>query len=133
MSFMLQLEVVERMSANVGDKNYGRLSLMLQYYCQVEKLFNVSPQAFTPQPKVNSAIVRLTPHKELPVTAKDPDGLKVVVRTAFNQRRKTLKNSLKTLITDIELGDLEIDMTLRPEKLSLTDYVKISDAISESI
>ena len=60
MSFMLQLEVVERMSANVGDKNYGRLSLMLQYYCQAEKLFDVSPQAFTPQPKVNSAIVRLT-------------------------------------------------------------------------
>lgn len=133
MSFMLQLEVVERMSANVGDKNYGRLSLMLQYYCQAEKLFDVSPQAFTPQPKVNSAIVRLTPHKELPVTAKDPDCLKVVVRTAFNQRRKTLKNSLKTLISDSELGDLEIDMTLRPEKLSLTDYVKISDAISESI
>lgn len=132
MSFMLQLEVVERMSANVGDKNYGRLSLMLQYFCRAEKLFDVSPQAFTPVPKVNSAIVRLTPHKVLPVAAKDPDCLKVVVRTAFNQRRKTLRNSLKTLISDSELADLEIDMTLRPEKLSLTDYVKISDAISES-
>ena len=131
MSFMLQLEVVERMSANVGDKNYGRLSLMLQYFCQAEKLFDVPPQAFTPQPKVNSAIVRLTPHKVLPVTAKDTDCLKLVVRTAFNQRRKTLKNSLKTLISDSELGDLEIDMKLRPEKLTLTDYVKISDAISE--
>jgi 16S rRNA (adenine1518-N6/adenine1519-N6)-dimethyltransferase len=132
MSFMLQLEVVERMSANVGDKNYGRLSLMLQYFCQAQKLFDVSPQAFTPVPKVNSAIVRLTPHKVLPVAAKDPDCLKIVVRTAFNQRRKTLRNSLKTLISDSELSDLEIDMTLRPEKLSLTDYVKISDAISES-
>ena len=131
MSFMLQLEVVERMSANVGDKNYGRLSLMLQYFCQAEKLFDVPPQAFTPQPKVNSAVVRLTPHKVLPVTAKDTDCLKLVVRTAFNQRRKTLKNSLKTLISDSELGDLEIDMKLRPEKLTLTDYVKISDAISE--
>lgn len=132
MSFMLQLEVVERMSASVGDKDYGRLSLMLQYFCQAEKLFDVSPQAFTPQPKVNSAIVRLTPHKALPITVKDTDCLKVVVRTAFNQRRKTLKNSLKTLISDSELSDLEIDMTLRPEKLTLTDYVKISDAISES-
>jgi 16S rRNA (adenine1518-N6/adenine1519-N6)-dimethyltransferase len=131
MSFMLQLEVVERMSANVGDKNYGRLSLMLQYFCKAQKLFDVSPQAFTPVPKVNSAIVRLTPHKVLPVAAKDPDCLKVVVRTAFNQRRKTLRNSLKTLISDSELSDLEIDTTLRPEKLSLTDYVKISDAISE--
>jgi len=132
MSFMLQLEVVERMSASVGDKDYGRLSLMLQYFCQAQKLFDVSPQAFTPQPKVNSAIVRLTPHKALPITVKDTDCLKVVVRTAFNQRRKTLKNSLKTLISDSELSDLEIDMTLRPEKLTLTDYVKISDAISES-
>ena len=132
MSFMLQLEVVERMSASVGDKDYGRLSLMLQYFCQAEKLFDVSPQAFTPQPKVNSAIVRLTPHKALPITVKDTDCLKVVVRTAFNQRRKTLKNSLKTLISDSELSDLEIDMTLRPENLTLTDYVKISDAISES-
>ena len=129
---MLQLEVVERMSASVGDKDYGRLSLMLQYFCQAQKLFDVSPQAFTPQPKVNSAIVRLTPHKALPITVKDTDCLKVVVRTAFNQRRKTLKNSLKTLISDSELSDLEIDMTLRPEKLTLTDYVKISDAISES-
>lgn len=132
MSFMLQLEVVERMSASVGDKDYGRLSLMLQYFCQAQKLFDVSPQAFTPQPKVNSAIVRLTPHKALPITVKDTDCLKVVVRTAFNQRRKTLKNSLKTLISDSQLSDLEIDMTLRPEKLTLTDYVKISDAISES-
>ena len=132
MSFMLQLEVVERMSAGVGDKDYGRLSLMLQYFCQAQKLFDVPPQAFTPQPKVNSAIVRLTPHKALPITVKDTDCLKVVVRTAFNQRRKTLKNSLKTLISDSELSDLEIDMTLRPEKLTLTDYVKISDAISES-
>ena len=132
MSFMLQLEVVERMSASVGDKDYGRLSLMLQYFCQAQKLFDVPPQAFTPQPKVNSAIVRLTPHKALPITVKDTDCLKVVVRTAFNQRRKTLKNSLKTLISGSELSDLEIDMTLRPEKLTLTDYVKISDAISES-
>jgi 16S rRNA (adenine1518-N6/adenine1519-N6)-dimethyltransferase len=131
MSFMLQLEVVERMSATVGEKNYGRLSLMLQYFCQAEKLFNVPPQAFNPQPKVNSAIVRLTPHDTLPVTARDVDCLKVVVRTAFNQRRKTLKNSLKTLISDSDLGDLAIDMTLRPENLSLADYVKISDAISK--
>lgn len=131
MCFMLQLEVVERMSARLGDKNYGRLSLMLQYFCQVEKLFDVPPQAFTPAPKVNSAIVRLRPHEELPITAKDTDCLKVVVRTAFNQRRKTVRNSLKTLISDKALGELDIDMTLRPENLSLADYVKISDAISE--
>ncbi len=130
MSFMLQLEVVERMAADVGDKDYGRLSLMLQYFCRAEKLFNVPPQAFTPQPKVNSAIVRLTPYPEPPVKAKDVECLKLVVRTAFNQRRKTLKNSLKTLISEDALADLAINMKLRPENLSLTDYVKISDAIS---
>ena len=132
MNFMLQLEVVERMSAGVGDKNYGRLSLMLQYFCQAEKLFNVPPQAFSPQPKVNSAIVRLTPFRELPLTAKDVDCLKLVVRTAFNQRRKTLRNSLKTLISAEQLGELAIDMKLRPENLSLGDYVAISDAVSAS-
>lgn len=130
MSFMLQLEVVERMAADVGDKDYGRLSLMLQYFCRAEKLFNVPPQAFTPQPKVNSAIVRLTPYPEPPVKAKDVECLKLVVRTAFNQRRKTLKNSLKKLISEDALSDLTINMKLRPENLSLTDYVKISDAIS---
>ena len=130
MSFMLQLEVVERMSAAVGDKSYGRLSLMLQYFCAAEKLFNVPPQAFNPQPKVNSAIVRLTPHSTLPIPAQNVDKLKLVVRTAFNQRRKTLRNSLKTLISDELLGELAIDTTLRPENLSLSDYVKISDAIT---
>jgi len=132
MSFMLQLEVVERMSAGVGDKNYGRLSLMLQYYCTTEKLFTVPPQAFNPQPKVNSAIVRLSPHSVLPLPARDVESLKLVVRTAFNQRRKTLKNSLKTLISDETLTDLAIDSSLRPENFSLADYVKISDAISDS-
>ncbi len=132
MSFMLQLEVVERMSAGVGDKSYGRLSLMLQYFCEAEKLFNVPPQAFIPQPKVNSAIVRLTPHKVLPTPAKNVENLKLVVRTAFNQRRKTLRNSLKTLISDDMLGNLAIDTKLRPENLNLADYVMISDAISAS-
>lgn len=132
MSFMLQLEVVERMSASVGEKNYGRLSLMLQYFCEAEKLFNVPPQAFTPQPKVNSAIVRLTPHRVLPIAAKDVDCLKLVVRTAFNQRRKTLRNSLKTLISADSLSELSIDLTLRPENLCLGDYVKISDAVSSA-
>ncbi len=132
MSFMLQLEVVERLSAGVGDKNYGRLSLMLQYFCEAEKLFNVPAQAFTPQPKVNSAIVRITPHLKLPVPARDVDCLKIVVRTAFNQRRKTLKNSMKTLISKEVLDALDINIRLRPENLSLTDYVKISDALSEA-
>jgi 16S rRNA (adenine1518-N6/adenine1519-N6)-dimethyltransferase len=130
MTFMLQLEVVQRMSASVGDKNYGRLGIMLQYYCDVEHLFNVPATAFKPQPKVNSAIVRLTPHKQKPIIAQDIKMLELVVRSAFNQRRKTLRNSLKKLISDSGLTDLAVDLSLRPENLSLTEYVQISDALS---
>ncbi len=132
MHFMLQLEVVQRMSAQPGGKNYGRLSLMLQYFCAAEKLFDVPPHAFTPQPKVNSAIVRLTPHRHPTVIAKDLDSLALVVRTAFSQRRKTLKNSMKALLSEDALSALGIDLRLRPEKLNLADYVTISDALGET-
>lgn len=130
MTFMLQLEVVQRMTAGTGDKNYGRLGLMLQYFCRVEHLFNVPSAAFAPRPRVSSAIVRLTPHARKPVSAQDPKLLEEVIRTAFNQRRKTLKNSLKAIISTAELEDLPLDSSLRPENLSLRDYVVISDAIS---
>jgi len=130
MTFMLQLEVVNRLAAKPGVKNYGRLSLMTQYYCEVEHQFNVPSAAFTPKPKVSSAIVRLSPHPVLPIQAIDVDCLQNVIRTAFNQRRKTLKNSLKLLVSEQTLENLQLDITLRPEKLTLTDYVSISDAIS---
>jgi len=132
MTFMLQLEVVHRLAAQAGDPNYGRLGLMMQYYCQVEHLFDVPPTAFTPQPKVCSAIVRLTPHKTPPVQVIDVNCLQEVVRIAFTKRRKTLRNSLRTLISEAELNALGIDTTLRPEKLSLADYALISDSISQS-
>ena len=129
MVFMLQLEVVQRMAAGVGDKNYGRLGLMLQYFCEIEHLFNVPSAAFTPQPKVSSAIVRLRPHRVLPLQAKNVKTLQNVIRTAFNQRRKTLRNSLKTLVSDELFATLPIDISQRPENLALADYVAISDAI----
>lgn len=131
MTFMLQLEVVQRMAAQVGDKNYGRLGLMLQYYCDVVHLFNVPSAAFTPRPKVSSAIVQLIPHRVFPVQAKDAECLQVVIRTAFNQRRKTLKNSLKAIISEEVLNTLPVDTSLRPENLTLADYVLISDALTE--
>lgn len=133
MTFMLQLEVVQRLAAGVGDKNYGRLGLMLQYFCQVEHLFDVPASAFTPQPKVNSAIVRLTPHTKPTRQAKDVACLQIVIRTAFNQRRKTLKNSLKSMISEAALSKLDLDCTLRPENLSLDDYILISDAVSDGL
>ena len=130
MTFMLQLEVIQRMASSVGQKNYGRLSLMTQYYCKVEHLFNVPSSSFIPKPKVVSAIVRLTPHQTFPVKVIDPNCLQIVIRTAFNQRRKTLKNSLKALMPTSALDKLPIDASLRPESLSLKDYAMISDAIS---
>ena len=127
---MLQLEVVQRLTAKPGNKNYGRLGLMLQYFCKIEHLFNVPSAAFTPKPKVVSALARLTPHSQFPIVAKDVTCLQIVLRTAFNQRRKTLKNSLKSIISEEALNKLPLDSSLRPENLNLRDYVIISDAIS---
>jgi 16S rRNA (adenine1518-N6/adenine1519-N6)-dimethyltransferase len=130
MHFMLQLEVVLRLAAPPGHKNYGRLSVMAQYFCQVDQLFEVPPEAFSPRPKVQSAIVRLVPHKQLPHPADDLKTLEAVLRESFNQRRKTLRNSLKNLISSDELASIGIDPAGRPEKLSLEEFVRISNHIS---
>lgn len=129
MHFMLQKEVVERLAAQPGENHYGRLGIMAQYYCQVEKLFIVPPGAFNPAPKVDSAIVRLIPHTTLPIQAKSAELLADVVRTGFSQRRKTLRNNMKGWITGEQLETLGIDPGLRPERLSLAEFVAIADAI----
>jgi 16S rRNA (adenine1518-N6/adenine1519-N6)-dimethyltransferase len=131
MTFMLQLEVVDRMAALPGSSDYGRLSVMMQYHCKVEKLFTVPSGAFTPQPKVESAIVKLTPWRPLPHPARNPDTLARVVRTAFSQRRKTLRNTLKTLLPADQLDVLGLDLNLRPENVGLRDYVRISDLVDQ--
>lgn len=127
MHFMLQKEVVDRMAAGPGENNYGRLGIMTQYYCQVEPLFVVPPGAFNPAPKVDSAIIRLTPYETLPVEAKDVTILQNVVRTAFTMRRKTLRNNLKGLVSADILEQLEIDPGTRPERISLAEFVRIAD------
>ena len=130
MHFMLQKEVVDRLAAKAGENNYGRLGIMAQYYCQVEPLFIVPPEAFNPVPKVESAIVRLTPYQELPFVAKDPAVLKQIVKTAFAHRRKTLRNNLKELISTEQLELLNIDPSLRPERLSVQDFISIADFLT---
>ena len=131
MYFMLQQEVVERLVAQPGDKHYGRLSIMVQYYCQADELFEVSPSCFSPQPKVNSAIVKLTPYKTLPYIATDVDHLSRLVNCAFQQRRKTLHNALKPLVNaelaTVSASSLPVNTRLRPENLSVSDYVKLSN------
>lgn len=131
MHFMLQKEVVDRMAAGPGENNYGRLGIMAQYYCKVESLFVVPPGAFNPAPKVDSAIIRLTPYRELPHVAKDLSQFETVVRTAFNMRRKTLRNNLKPLLTAEALESLDIDPGLRPEKLPISDFVRISNYLTD--
>lgn len=132
MHFMLQKEVVLRMAAVPGDNNYGRLGIMTQYYCKVQPLFEVGPGAFRPSPKVDSAIVRLVPHKTLPCPARDLSVLQAVVRTAFNARRKTLRKALAGMVSVEELHRLGIDDGLRPENLALPDYVAIADLLADT-
>lgn len=131
MHFMLQKEVVERLAAAPGCADYGRLGIMAQYYCKVEPLFIVGPGSFNPPPKVDSAIVRLRPYEELPYPAKDVKVLQRVVREAFSMRRKTLRNTLKNLISAEQIEALGIDTSLRPERLTLQEYVRIADAVTD--
>ncbi|NND66801.1 MAG: 16S rRNA (adenine(1518)-N(6)/adenine(1519)-N(6))-dimethyltransferase RsmA [Halioglobus sp.] len=129
MHFMLQLEVVKRLSATPGGKDWGRLGIMTQYHCRVEALFEVPPQAFSPQPKVQSAIVRLTPHTDDPYCECDQQQLARVVQAAFAARRKTLRNNLKELIDSPALEALGIDPGARAETLTLEQFIEITNAI----
>ena len=129
MHFMLQKEVVERLAASPGSKTWGRLGIMSQYLCQVEHLFDVPPEAFRPQPRVQSAIVRLTPWEESPWPACDPAMMRPVVQAAFAQRRKTLRNNLKGLIDSTQLEALGIDPGARAETLKLIQFIEIANAI----
>lgn len=131
MHFMLQKEVVKRMAALPGESAYGRLGIMVQYFCQVDDLFDVPPESFDPAPKVDSAIVRLIPHKQLPCKANHFPTLEKLVNVAFQQRRKTLRNSLKQWVSAEQMESLPVDISLRPEEISLADYVAISNALGE--
>ncbi|HVY05769.1 MAG TPA: 16S rRNA (adenine(1518)-N(6)/adenine(1519)-N(6))-dimethyltransferase RsmA [Burkholderiales bacterium] len=128
--FMLQREVVQRMSAQAGTPDYGRLSVMLQYRWSVESLFDVEPGAFRPAPKVWSSVVRLTPHASLPWRADDEAVLSDVVMRAFGQRRKTMRNALREKISAQEFEGLGIDSSARGETLGVADFVRIANHIA---
>src|SRR5579872_1721120 len=129
MHFMLQKEVVDRMAARPGIHAYGRLSIMVQYHCRVTSLFNVSPLAFDPPPQVDSSIVKLVPHREFPYQAADYVQFSYLVKTAFAHRRKTLRNCLRDIVTDETWEKVHIDSQLRPEQLSIGEYVKLSNSL----
>nr|WP_298410743.1 16S rRNA (adenine(1518)-N(6)/adenine(1519)-N(6))-dimethyltransferase RsmA [uncultured Halomonas sp.] len=130
MHFMLQKEVVERLAATPGGSDWGRLSVMAQYHCRVDSLFSVPPEAFVPQPKIESAIVRMTPHTTLPHPAKDEVLFADIVREAFGQRRKTLRNNLKQRLDVATLESLGIDPGRRPQTLNVAEFVNIANHLA---
>lgn len=132
MHFMLQKEVVNRLCAGVNSKAYGKLTIMAQYFCQVIPVLEVPPTAFKPAPKVDSAVVRLVPHKTLPHPVKDLYWLNRVCTQAFNQRRKTIRNSLMDLFTAEQLTALNINLTDRAENLSIADYARLANWLADN-
>jgi 16S rRNA (adenine1518-N6/adenine1519-N6)-dimethyltransferase len=131
MHFMLQKEVVERMVAAPGGGDYGRLSVMLQYRFDMELLLEVPPEAFSPPPKVESAVVRMCPRPQAQLAAASEAGLAQVVRRAFAQRRKTLRNSLAGLLEAQDFAALAIAPGLRAENLAVADFVSISNYLDK--
>lgn len=133
MVVMIQLEVAQRLAAPPGGKTYGVLSVMAQLVARTRIVFRVPPSAFTPPPKVESAVVEIEPLAQPPVAIRRRDVFKQVVRTAFGQRRKHLSNSLRPLAVDIadRLRDAGIDPQRRPETLSLAEFAAIADRIPD--
>ena len=132
MHFMLQREVVDRIGAAPGTKAYGRLSVMIQYHCRVSPLIPVPPGSFRPAPKVQSAVVRLKPHKTMPWVCDNEALLSKVVSQCFQQRRKTLRNCLRPLTDDLESAAEIIDLSRRAEQLSVAEFVKLTNSINTS-
>lgn len=128
MHFMLQKEVVDRMAAPPGSKVYGRLSVMLQAYCTVTALFKVPPGAFRPPPKVDSAVVRMVPRDPASIGIDDPQRFAAIVRAAFGQRRKTLRNALKLVCDAGLIVGAGIDPQVRAEQLAVADFVRLANA-----
>ncbi|CAD7853747.1 MAG: SSU rRNA (adenine(1518)-N(6)/adenine(1519)-N(6))-dimethyltransferase (EC 2.1.1.182) [Olavius algarvensis Gamma 1 endosymbiont] len=127
MHFMLQKEVVARIVAAPGSRTYGRLSVMIQVYCRTEPLFHIGPGAFTPAPRVDSTLMRLTPHRPLPFPVQDPAFLARLVAQAFAQRRKTLRNSLKGLVDTRLLQARGLRPEQRAEELSVGAFVDLAN------
>lgn len=127
MHFLLQKEVVDRITAEPGGRAYGRLSVMAQYRCRCERLFSVASGAFSPPPKVESAFLRLTPYPRSAIEVDDEEHFALVVRHAFSQRRKTLKNNLKPLLRAEDIEAAGVDPSLRPEMLSIADFAALAN------
>ena len=129
---MLQREVVERMVAQPSSSEYGRLSVMLQYRFKLDLLMTIPARAFRPVPKVESAVVRMTPFHRLPHCARDEEWFGRIVTAAFSQRRKTLRNALKRYLSADDFSRLGIDAGQRPQDLGVAEFVHLADVAAES-
>ena len=132
MHFMLQKEVVDRITAEPNTKEYGRLSVVMQYFCQAQYLLTVPKGAFNPPPKVTSAVFRLTPFVHKPITAQNENLLMIIVRETFNHRRKTLRAIFKSvgilpILSDDDFKKANINPQARPETLTVADFVRLAD------
>jgi len=130
MHFMLQKEVVDRIVSAPGNKHYGRLSVMLQTFCTTQALFEVPPYAFEPAPKVNSAILRLLPDTQFESQVSHFSQYEKLVRQAFSQRRKTIKNTLKGICSTQQIEQAGLSATQRAEELSVSDFVNLYRTIN---
>ena len=133
MHFMLQKEVVDRMAAGPGSKTYGRLGIMLGCHLNIESLFDVDRSAFDPPPEVTSAVVRLDPLPPGTFDIRDEALLKTIVSSAFMKRRKTIRNSLKDHVDVAGLEAVGIDPGLRPEQISISKYVELSNHLASAL
>lgn len=131
MHFMLQKEVVDRLTAVPGTSDWGRLSIMIQYVCQSDYLFFVPPTAFSPPPRVDSAVVRLTPLAEPAMKATDFKLFRRMVNQAFSQRRKVISNALKSWLTADQINAAGVDPGKRPDAIGLTDFVSLANHAAE--
>jgi len=127
--FMLQREVVERMAAAPGGKDYGRLSVMLQFRYRIERLFNVASGSFRPAPKVQSSVVRMTPIAEQELASVAMPVFAAVVTAAFSQRRKTLRNSLSRLLSEAQIKQAQVDPGERAETLDVAAFVRLAKCV----
>jgi len=133
-TLMIQKEVADRISATAGNKTYGRIAVKIQIYYDVKKLFNVPPQVFSPPPKVNSAVIQLSPKQEIEIL--HPQLLNKLIDKSFQQRRKMLRTSFKSLFTTREyenIKNVDFDLKKRPEKLDHNDFIKLSNLIAEKL
>jgi 16S rRNA (adenine1518-N6/adenine1519-N6)-dimethyltransferase len=131
MIFMVQREIAVRLMASPGQGNYGRLTVMVGRSCEVQSLFEVDPAAFIPPPKVHSAVVRLSPRPMPLGPAVQPRLFESIVRDAFTQRRKTLRNALRQYSAEPALSTLGIDPTLRPERLSIEQFATLAAILED--